>query len=96
MLKVGDVQVDPSYIRYVVISGTGSVNFQLLALEEEGKRLERELRRFEAAGGVECSAQDDRGEPVNGLYEVKVISVEKDSTKIPVRYRIRGSLQQLT
>ena len=93
-LRIGNLTIDPACIEYVVISSTGPVNFGLLALEEEGRRLEGALRSLEKEPGMKFFAQDDM-QSTTGHCNVKVKNVEKDETKAPVRYRIHASLERL-
>lgn len=75
-------------------SGPIGVHFNLVAVEEEGMKLERKLQDLQQKQPVKFIAQGGlRDDVIKGLCKIVNLRTEKDETKVPVIYHIDGSLE---
>jgi hypothetical protein len=101
-LELGNLKIPEHFLKYIAIStGTLGVNFQIVAPEEDGKKLENELKRLEKEHAIRYFANEDsafigalRSGP--GLCDIINLTVEKDESRVPVIYRISGQLRLVT
>lgn len=101
-LELGNLKIPEHFLHYVVISiGTVGVNFEILAPEEDGKQLENEFRRLEKEHAIRYFASADSAflgtlHSGPGLCDIINLTIEKDTSRVPVLYRIRGQLSLVT
>jgi len=93
ILRIGDFGIKEAYIDFLVFL-PARVDFHLIAAEEAGKRLETELKELEKEHAVEFEA-DDGLERATGLCDVTDLTITKDESKMPLLYRISGSLTKI-
>jgi hypothetical protein len=101
-LELGNQTIPEHFLQHIVISaGRVGVSFGIVAPEEDGKRLEDELRRLEKEHAIRYFASEDsafigplRSGP--GLCDIINLTIEKDTSRVPVLYRIRGQLSLVT
>jgi hypothetical protein len=94
---LGNLEVEREYITLIVfVIGLRPVRFQLVAPEESGQNLERQLRKLEKDGIIKFSAEDYEGRSLAGLCKIVSLEISKDSTNAPTLYRFSGELEQVT
>jgi len=92
-LNLENLQIEQHFLKYVVISGgTVGVHFAIVAPEQDGKRLETELRKLEKEHALKYFAREDG--PLGtmtsgpGLCDLVNLKIERDTSSVRVLYRI--------
>jgi hypothetical protein len=93
-LKVGDYEVPEHNLTYVVLSiGSIPVSFGGTAREEEGKGIERTLRRLAEDKAIPYEVIDMRGIRLTGLCNIINLKFDTSAEKAPALIRFSGQLE---